>query len=346
MTTPERRQIYEEAKRLWFQHEARSGNLAVINPTYGELLESGFISVAQSNLMSNLPSNVVVIEKKSKSKREMKATQFEVNIGEALKSGIYTCGTTGSGKSDVAMYIADLLKPVATIYVVDPSQDWINRSNIPNVITVPQNLRTKVYDAHTIYDTSRLRRPDKRAFAETLTQTLMDYAVNQPQDQRKNRFVIFEEAQLIFPEGSFRGRKYNACVELVSMGRNYGLRFMAITPFSANVDKMLVKITKQRYFGWSNEKNDLKYLAGFLGKQVDELKKLKAGQFLYHNPSQGTLKKIKIRPHKRKMSLKKLQVRHDNYTQSQMRQPTNKLRDFGLVLMVLWSLMALFSMAV
>lgn len=300
--------IYEEAKKVYFQHEARSGQVCEVNPTYGELLESGFVSVATSNLMSN-PETLYGLTKVTKSKSEkpkVKEGEFELDGREALKSGIYVCGTTGSGKSDLMMYVTDWLMPFAKITVVDPSQDWMERSNIPNVVTVTNRGYAKLYNNHIIYDVSRLRRPVKKQFTEDLCQALMDYAVNQPKEERRHRFVIFEEAQLVFPEGSFRSDRYNACVELVSMGRNYNIRFGAITPFSANVDKMLTKITQQRYFGWTNERNDQRYLEGFIREKAEELKHLKAGKFIYHAPTRDVLRKIQIEPHRRTVSLRRV----------------------------------------
>ena len=43
---------------------------------------------------------------------------------EAMKSGVYISGTTGTGKSDIAMYQAEeLMKEGIIIIVFDPTQD-------------------------------------------------------------------------------------------------------------------------------------------------------------------------------------------------------------------------------
>jgi hypothetical protein len=79
----------------------------------------------------------------------------------------------------------------------------------------------------------------------------------------------------------------------VTVGANFNLRFGAITQFPAMLDKALVKITQQRYFGFTTENNDLNYVKGFVGKEhTDRLNKdgtpnqnsvfnLQKGQFLY-----------------------------------------------------------------
>ncbi|MCK4477350.1 hypothetical protein KAU88_02335 [Candidatus Bathyarchaeota archaeon] len=180
---------------------------------------------------------------------------------------------------------------------------------LPFVFTV-YDIRQKigVYDLSTIYDISKLRRTEKRQFIEAFNQAIMNLVVNQTEEKRKWRFVIFEESQLVFPEGSFRGDRYSASVELASMGRNYKVRFCCITPFSANVDKMLIKIAQQRWFGWTSERNDLAYLKGFIDEQASQLQKLSAGEFLYHFPQKRILKKIHIEPHTRTVELKRLTV--------------------------------------
>jgi hypothetical protein len=55
-----------------------------------------------------------------------------------------------------------------------------------------------------------------------------------------------------------------------------------ITQFPALVDKPPVKITQQRYFGWTWEKNDVAYVKAFLGKDwIAKLQSLQKGEFIY-----------------------------------------------------------------
>ena len=58
---------------------------------------------------------------------------------EALQSGSYISGTKCSGKSDLGMIHADeLMKLGVTVLVFDSTRDWINRSSIPNYISITQ----------------------------------------------------------------------------------------------------------------------------------------------------------------------------------------------------------------
>jgi len=54
---------------------------------------------------------------------------------------------------------------------------------------------------------------------------------------------------------------------------------------------------KQRYLGWTDERNDVKYIEGFIGDKASELKHLKAGEFIYSHPTKNILEKIQINPH-------------------------------------------------
>ena len=92
---------------------------------------------------------------------------------------------------------------------------------------------------------------------------------------------MFEDAQLYLPNHGLRANVYQEVMRLVTTGRNFNIRYGLITQFPSMVDKTCVKMTKQRYFGWTNEKNDITYLKAFLGERVSELETLEVGQFLY-----------------------------------------------------------------
>jgi DNA helicase HerA-like ATPase len=100
---------------------------------------------------------------------------------------------------------------------------------------------------------------------------------------KQNEFVVFEECQTYIPNGCLRSlKKYGAVLNLVTTGANFGLRFDLITQFASMVDKTLVKMCQQRYFGWSHEKNDISYARGFLTREwVDLLPSLQTGEFIY-----------------------------------------------------------------
>jgi hypothetical protein len=114
-------------------------------------------------------------------------------------------------------------------------------------------------------------------------------------DTLYNEFIVFEEAQTYLPNGALRlaTRRSSPCegvLDIVTVGANYGLRFGLLTQFPAMVDKAPVKITQQRYFGWTWEKNDVQYLKGFLSKAwIEKLQSLQKGEFICQNRDRTSL---------------------------------------------------------
>jgi len=292
MTTPKRGQIIEKAIALWKTDQYQNGcsELADTNPEIEELAESGYLQTARSTLMQDQYRHEI-------ENRDYVAEidGFEFNLNEALKSGVYICGTTGTGKSDVAMHIAEeLMKHDIIVIVFDPSQDWINRSSIPRFQTLINSFITEIPQTSLVYDISRLSIRKRQKLIETFSQQIYQYQAETPKQDRKQYFLIFEEAENYFPQGCMRARRFENTSMLMSEGRNYKVRFCCITQFSAMIDKQAMRYMKQRYFGYTDEFNDVQYLKAFLGNECQELKKLDAGTFLYYHA--GTVKKIDIEP--------------------------------------------------
>jgi hypothetical protein len=112
---------------------------------------------------------------------------------------------------------------------------------------------------------------------------LWRYQVRRAQQGKRLRwfFLVFEEAHNYFFQNCFRSTEFAELVQILTGGRNYKIRFEAITQFASMIDKNAMRYMKQRYFGYSDEPNDLDYIAGFLGEQSKQLDNLKAGEFLY-----------------------------------------------------------------
>ncbi len=89
-------------------------------------------------------------------------------------------------------------------------------------------------------------------------------------------------------------RKYGNVLNVISNGRNFNVRFGLITQFPANVDKAPVKISQQRYFGLTTEKNDITYVKSFLNdkKDVDTLRNLGKLEYLYQY--KGKVEKVTV----------------------------------------------------
>lgn len=213
-----------------------------------------------------------------------------LDIAEALKSGVYTCATTGHGKSDLSMYVASLLMKHGVIVIVfDPTQDWQKRSTIPNVIRYNQTMPTRIpiSKVSVIYDLShKLTILKQQRIVEQYSKTIMDQQADIPEEQRKYYFLIFEEAHTYFPQGCMTATRYQYTARMMSQGRNYRVRVMCITQFSSMIDKKAMRYMRQRYFGATDEPNDVEYLQRFFPKKDRDniaatLTSLKAGQFIY-----------------------------------------------------------------
>lgn len=290
MTTPRKAEIIQKAKEMWFDDQIRQGFQPTTSPELSELRESGYVSMAKSTLMQDQYRHEI-------ENRDYVAEidGFEFNLNEALKSGIYICGTTGTGKTDLAMYTAqELMKHDVLVIVFDGSQDWQNRSSIPRFQTLTNSFINEIPQTSLIYDISKLSIRKRQKLIETFSQQIYQYQAETPKQDRKQYFLIFEESENYFPQGCMRARRFENTSMLMSEGRNYKVRFCCITQFSAMIDKQAMRYMKQRYFGYTDEFNDVQYLKAFLGNESQELKKLDAGTFLYYHA--GTVKKIDIEP--------------------------------------------------
>jgi len=315
LTTPTKAEIEAKARQLYEQGQFRNGcgGLPSINPTREELVESGYIMLAQNILMRNDSSYKDYIEKEydetvgknkttSKSQKQLdafdklKPGDFTVDFQELLRSGFYVTGTTGTGKSDIGMYAAEkLIQHGVLVIVFDSTQDWQSRSNIPYYITVKRHdPLDMILDRSIIYDIHKLFPDERQQLVERFCAVLYMHQANKPKHLRKQYFVIFEESQTYLWQNSLRSRKAQNTAMLLTEGRNYKVRFGCIVQFSSMIDKNAMRYMKQRFLGWTNEKNDIEYLRSFIGNKVNELKTLKAGEFVYSHPSQNTLEKIEI----------------------------------------------------
>ena len=293
MTTPTKAEIIARAKELWHMQEARSGNPAFdIEPELCELREEGLLAVAQSELMYS-PARKYELERWEEYHRSTEKlgetesnieTEIPFSVSDALASGFYLCGTRQlSGKTNLCkILVSKLLNYGVTVYVVDPSLAWLLNSPINNVIQIPKGNGCLTMEMRsTVFDVSRLGYAERFAFVKSFCKTLTDMHLS---SNTQPEMLIFEEAQTYLPNGCMRSRKYSDITDFVTVGGNYGLSFAAITQFSASVDKAIVKLAQQRYFGLTTEDNDKRYVKSFIGKQwLNGLIQLQRGQFLYQN---------------------------------------------------------------
>lgn len=294
MTTPTKNEIIDKAFEM---NANRNYRINLNTPTENELKESGIYEEAKNELMRN-PSNeyLAYVEKeamslgyrltkeKNEHSKQIVSDPFSIDLEEAMRTGLFISGTSHSGKSNLAFVIADILMSHGVIvYLIDPSQAWSRYSSVPHVLRVSYPSTITYKDGHvscsTIFDISRLTILQQKEVVEKFCKSLFETRVNS--DYRPQTFIWFEEAHLFFPEGSMRSKRYQEALRIITTGRNFNIRFGLITQWCALIDKTVIKFPRQKYLGYSDEKNDKEYLRNFIGKRVDELETLEVGQFIY-----------------------------------------------------------------
>lgn len=305
MTMPTKEAVYAESLRLWKNDLYKRGydELGQNNPTEQELKESGVWSAAISQLMRDTPKTECA-EWKSYNENLENFSDLKLDVQEALASGIYTCGTRNTGKSDLNMIIADIMRNNdVTVLVFDPSCDWLKRSGIQKYLTVQPFTPIAIPTESMIYDLSLLTSPEQKSYVERFNRTLFEHQISNGEQWY---FCIYEEAHQYFPQGCLRARAFQYSVRLLTQGRNFRISMALITQFSSMLDKDTLKFMQQRFFGASNEPNDLRYLHGFLGKDAEQLKTLDNGSFLYFN--KGKISKVGIEPYESEVCKTQIQI--------------------------------------
>ena len=289
---PKSEEVIELAKEKWRYDQIRFGNpkLAEIEPEYEELLESGYITMAINELMYSEKRKYAEWLENTEELEMVHEIPFDIE--EALKTGFCILGNKGTGKTNLAKWLVKkLIDHGVAVYVLDSSQAWLSNSPISEHITV-QPYGTQHFQWQPkplVFDLSLLNIRDKIRFTNLFCRTLLQGHIQGYINDWE--FVVFEEAHLIFPSGSLRGlKRYGDAVAFATVGRNYKLSFGFITQFPANVDKLLVKLTVQRYLFQTWEPNDIRYMRRLLGKHAEELKSLEVGECVYQ--AKGEIKKV------------------------------------------------------
>lgn len=211
---------------------------------------------------------------------------FLLDIAEAHRSGVFIEGTSGTGKTNQGMNIGrELMSRGTILFVIDPTQAWRRKFYPIGVCLAIHSLQHKQTvnwnDISTIFDTSILTPMEQQKFIEAFCAQIMHVAINRSEQSRPNIIIVFEEAHTPIYNGCMRSKKAQQTARLLTQGRNFKIRFIAITQFASMVDKLPVKMAQQRYFFRTSEKNDMAYVEEFVGSKVDMLPDLKIGECLY-----------------------------------------------------------------
>jgi len=196
-----------------------------------------------------------------------------------LKTGAFISGSKGSGKTTLAMSLADsLMREGCILKVFDISGKWRIKSSIPNLY-IPINSTLPNIPLYTsiTFDLTLLTPRDMRNF---ITRVLRhDFERQVRSTERKWIVYVFEECQLLIPQGKLRSNVAQEVLRILTVGRNYNISYIAITQRPATVDTTVLELTDVQFFGKCTGQNDLKKLSNYVAN-VNKLKKLKVGEFI------------------------------------------------------------------
>jgi len=220
-------------------------------------------------------------------KKQIKPSDFEIDVNEALRSGVFICGGKGTTKTNLAKIITDkLLRLGYVVKVFDISKAWL-KSSIPYVYEITMNIRmdTSLYRS-VIFDLSRLLPKDAKRFISLILAAEWDMQVRLTEQQRRWIVYVFEETQMLTPQGHLRSNEAQQILRLMTTGRNYNLGYIAITQRPALCDTSVFELTFQKYFARMNGENDLRKVANYIGAKAYDLEKLRLGEFFYDKGSE------------------------------------------------------------
>jgi len=287
--TPKKQDVIERAFEL---HHKKNYNVNANNPEVNEVKESGFYEQAKCELMRSEDSEYVshiekeartlgLIDNKIELGRQRKPFDFEIDLEEALRSGVFISGGRGTTKSNLAMLICDrLMKKGIVVKAFDISRAW-QKSSIPYYVEVESkgNITVSLYES-CVFDLSKLTPKEAKDFISKLLDNEWKLQISIPEEKRKPIVYIFEEVQLLVPQWSLRGDQY--VLRLMTTGRNFKLGFVAITQRPALCDTSVFELSFQRYFARMDGENDKKKVASYIGiEKARRLENLRLGEFIY-----------------------------------------------------------------
>jgi len=209
---------------------------------------------------------------------------------EQIFSSTFICGGSKTGKTNNAMNIArTLMGGNVILFIIDPTKVWVENFHlIKNKVSIKRaELPSIDWNAHHIFDTSKLDAEDQRNFIEQFCRALMRAAV--PKKSLK-RMVIIEECHTPIPLMSTRSKQKANTLRLLTQGRHFRIQHMAITQFPTTCDDILIKLAEHRYFFRLDQNADIKCAEKYIGKYATQLRSLKKVGVCFYNYRNETVR--------------------------------------------------------
>lgn len=207
---------------------------------------------------------------------------YPLDIDEAKRSNILVTGTNQTGKSLLSMAIADILMNEDwRVLTFDSVGHWREKSSIPEyLIATQKNLEWTITDESLIYDISRLLPFFQREYLEVVLSELWNHAI----ETKPNYWslIILEEAHLYMRY--IRGLVSQNLMRMASVGANWKIRILAISPSLTGLDSEFIRLSQQRHhFRLGNELNSKRRMRAYYGLDYTRISlKLPIGTCLYY----------------------------------------------------------------
>ena len=175
-------------------------------------------------------------------------------------------GTNQQGKSLMAMAICDkLLHENWQIICFDNVGHWKTKSSIPNYFQVSENSLSHVLPKQEsiIYDISFLLPSFQKEFVENVLLEL--WRLRLRGETSKQIMIVFEESHLYMR--NIRSLLGQNLMRICSVGANWGIRTLAISPSLTGLDTEFIRLCQQRYhFKLGCELNAKRRFKGYYSK--------------------------------------------------------------------------------
>lgn len=265
---PKKEKVLERARQLFIEQGYRSGMQNVNSPEDSELVEGGFYSNAMSELMHSQGfeyRNYVEQEReacKTYLNHNISKGKIPIDLEECKRSNILISGANQQGKTLCAMSISDLLmRKNWKIVCFDNVGKWKEKSSIENYVVVKDNMRVD-FTTSIICDLSLLRLSKQKSFIENTLEELWFLKVLSLEDNWI--LCVFEEFQLLAK--NLRGSLSQNALRIMSVGANWKIRCLGITPDLALIDPAFIRLCQQRYhFKLGNEPNAKRRFRAYYG---------------------------------------------------------------------------------
>lgn len=198
---------------------------------------------------------------------------------DAKKIGVW--GGTGSGKSTRAK---ELIKKQKRVIVLDPIGDWVHERGFKAYKTLRGLYRAIKSGWNTGFKAVLVvpRGKDPHAVLEELSEGL--FLIQQPyynNQSTKEITLVVEEMSLCYPEKTL-AKGERSFLELVNLGRHYGVGIIGISQRIAEVKKNFVGNCSEHYFLRLGSAADRNAVTGIIGTEHKKhLIALESHQFLH-----------------------------------------------------------------